>query len=184
MSGKKILRASLLILAVFMLFLSACTSPRTTLESSIISSKTPAGYTTTTVSASSVSSPPLRVYLTFSKYPVLNEPLYITCWISSTDNAPNSTAQIKLTEGIRLLGGNLEWQGDLIKDYEKHFTAQIVFNESGNQTVEAIASHILDDNNSWHVQDTISLYFGPDGVLSSTLDDWRINRYAVIETDL
>jgi hypothetical protein len=90
---------------------------------------------------------------------------------------------------VSFISGNLQWHGDLVESHDAYFSMQIVFTESENQTIEATASHIIDDNNSWNALDTVSLDFNSYGVPNSTLPDstlpnGRINRYAVIETIL
>ena len=180
----RILRITLIILTGLLLSLTNCAGQTNTVENPASSSNTKTSFITTTETVTEIPSSPLRIYLTFSKYPELNEPVYLTCAIYSINDASNCDAQIKLPEGAAFISGTLEWQGDLIRYYERYFTVQILFNESGNQTIEATASHIINGNNSWNAQDVISLYFGLDGFLTSTLPDERINRYAVINTNL
>ena len=187
----KILRTTLVLLAGLMFSLNACANLMATSEYPEVSSETPTGPITITVHAPppTIPSSPLRIHLTFSTLPILNKPLYLSCFVSSTDDAPNSVVQIRLPEGVSHISSDIEWRGDLKRNYGRYFSAQIVFNESGNQTIEATASRIIDENNSWYAVDTITLDFGPNGVPistlpDSTLPDRRINRYAVIETFL
>ena len=76
---------------------------------------------------------------------------------------------------MSFISGNLQWHGDLAGLSEIIFKAQIVFNEPGNQTIEATASHITDNKEPWNALDTISLNFGPYGIPDSTLPDRRVN---------
>jgi hypothetical protein len=133
-------------------------------------------------------SSPIKVDLSISKLPVLNEPVEITCNVTSRTNAPNSTAKIKLSKGSSLISGDLQWQGDLTANTPVSFSAQIVFQEIGHHMIEATASHIIDDNNRYGDLDAIYLDIGTE---SSTFG-WpvtpaplvRTDKYSVIKTDL
>lgn len=172
----RILRATVILLVGLMLVLAACVGPTE-----------PPGTTSPAVSLSPSS--PIKVELSISKLPVLNEPVDLTCNVTSRSDAPNSTAQIKLSKGASLISGNLQWQGDLQANIPISFSAQIVFNETGHQTIEATAIHVIDDKNSWGDLDAIYLDIGTE---SSTFG-WPVSpvpvvrvpdKYSVIQTDL
>jgi hypothetical protein len=133
-------------------------------------------------------SSPIKVNLSISKLPVLDEPVKITCNVSSIDDMPNSNAQVQLSQGATLISGNLEWQGDLEANVPISFSAQIVFNETGHQTIEATARHVIDDNNSWGDLDIIYLDIGSEdstfGWPASPVPIVRTDKYSVIKTDL
>ena len=82
------------------------------------------------------------VDLTISHAPLLNEQAEVTCTISSLIDMPGTNAQIELTYGGDLVGGNLEWQGDLKAGVPVTFSAQIVFKGTGLRYI------------GWHVWQT------------------------------
>ena len=64
-------------------------------------------------------SSPMKVELSVSNAPALNEIVELTCSITSVSDAPNTTAQIVLAESFELVGGNLSWNGDMIVPEEE-----------------------------------------------------------------
>lgn len=132
----------------------------------------------TSLSISLCPSSPINVELSISKLPILNETVELTCKVSSKYNAPNSTAQIKLSNGARLISGNLQWQGDLVVNVPVSFSAQVVFEETGHHTIEAIAQRIIDDKNSWGDLDAIYLDIGSE---TSTFG-WPFTPVAIIQS--
>lgn len=171
-----ILRATVILLVGLVLILAACVG----------STETPR---TISPPVALCPSSPIKVELSISKLPILNEPVDLTCNVTSGRDAPNSTAQIKLSEGTSLINGNLEWQGDLIANIPVSLSAQIVFEETGHHTIEATAIHVINDNNSWGDIDAIFLDIGTE---SSTFG-WPVSpvpvvmvpdKYSVIQTDL
>jgi hypothetical protein len=172
----KSLLAILILLVGLILVLEACGT----------STETPG----TAVPAVSLSpSSPIKVELSISKLPILNEPVDLTCNVTARSDAPNSTAQIKLPKGASLINGNLEWQGDLKADIPVSFSAQIVFKETGHQTIEATATHVIDDKNGWGDLDSIYLDIGADsstfGWPASPVAVARMpDKWSVINTDI
>lgn len=73
----------------------------------------PATFTSTPNSTGTSQGPasPIKVNLSISKLPVLNEVTDLTVNISSKYDAPNSIANIKLPEEAELVSGKLDWQG-------------------------------------------------------------------------
>ena len=113
-----------------------------------------------------VPSTPIEVNLSISKAPALNQTVELTCTVSSIFDVPNTTAQIILPDGARLVSGDLTWRGDLGADKPIFFSAKIVFKEAGNWAIEAVARHVIDEENSWGDIDVIYLNVGVDyGVL-------------------
>ena len=104
---------------------------------------------------------PISVQLAISSPPILNEIVQVNCAISSVLDAPNSTAEIILPEGAHLVSGNLKWSGDLLRDVPVLFSVYIVFVESGNWTIKALARHVLDTENSWGDLDAVHVNVGP-----------------------
>jgi len=151
------------IVSLFMLFSSGCNP-----EPRLLGNTPPA--------ASFEPSSPIKVELSISELPVLNEPVALTCDVTSCNDASNSTAQIKLSDGASLISGNLEWQGNLEANIPVSFSAQIVFERTGHQTIEAIASHVIDDKNGWGDLDVIYLDIG----IESSTFGWPVSPVPVV----
>lgn len=146
----------------------------------IIACNSPIEKPATSVPPVSLSpSSPIKVVLSISKLPLLNEPVEITCNVTSRSNAPNSTTKIKLSKGSSLISGDLQWQGDLVANTPVAFSAQIVFQELGHHTIEAGASCIIDDKNSWGDLDAIYLDIGRE---NSTFG-WPVTPPKLVRTD-
>jgi hypothetical protein len=181
-----ILRYILIVVAGLSLILAACSiEPSATSPDASTADQTE--MSKTNFPAFSPSSP-IKVNLSISKLPVLNERVEVTCTVVSRSDAPNSTAQIKLSKGAILIDGYLEWQGDLKANVPVSFSAQIAFEETGHHKIEATASYIIDDKNGWGDLDAIYLDIGTESsnfgwpvtpVLVRARDKW-----SVIETDL
>lgn len=174
-SHRKLLLLLSLFLSFTILLASGCNSSKDRASESIPFSFDP--------------SSPIKVELSISKLPILNEPVGLTCNVSSRYDAPSSTAQIKLPKGASLISGIVGWQGDLKANIPISFSAQIVFKETGHQTIEAIARHVIDDKNSWGDLDAIYLDIGAEnstfGWTASPVPVVRVpDKYSVIETDL
>ena len=87
-----------------------------------------------------------EVSLSISNAPALNQTAELTCTVTSTKDAPNSIAQIKLPEGFELVSGDLLWRGDVTKSSRKSFNATIKSVKTGNWTIEAVAESELEDD--------------------------------------
>jgi hypothetical protein len=107
-------------------------------------------------------STPIQVELSISEAPPLNTPALLTCTVSTTSDALDTTAQITLPDGATLVSGTLDWQGDLRVGEPVSFSAEIVFVETGNWRIEASARHVVDENNSWGDLEAIFLTIGVD----------------------
>jgi hypothetical protein len=69
-------------------------------------------------------STPIKVDLSISHAPAVNAVANLTCTVSSTKDAPNTTAQVKLPEGASLVSGSLNWQGNLKANEPVSFSAK------------------------------------------------------------
>ncbi len=171
----RIIRSALIILISSMLIISACDSPTEMSD-------------TVSPAISLSPSSPINVDLSISKLPILNEAVDLTCKVASVYDAPNSTAQIKLSKGATLISGSLEWNGDLRANIPVSFSSQIIFKDIGHQTIEATARHIVDDKNSWSDLDAIYLDIGSEsstfGWPVTPVPVMRTDKYSVIKTDI
>lgn len=108
------------------------------------------------------SSTPISVELSISELPILDKPVGLTCTVSSLYDAPNTTAEISLPNGVTLVGGKLEWQGDLKANKPKSFSTQIAFTDIGEWAIQCGASHMTNGGNSWGDLEVIYLTVGSD----------------------
>ena len=92
---------------------------------------------------------PIGVNLSISNAPALNETAELACTMTSSIDAPNTTAQITLPEGFELVSGNLSWHGDIVANGQKSFSAIIKSAKTGNWTIEARARYPI--SNGWYV---------------------------------
>ena len=100
-------------------------------------------------SAPSDVSTPITARLILSKLPLLNEPVALTFIVSSTLEAPGTTATIILPDGAVLVDGNLEWAGAL-KPSEPHILqATILFESEGKWIIEAKSLHEVGNGDVW-----------------------------------
>lgn len=59
-------------------------------------------------------STPIQAKLSIDQYPPTGVQATITCEISSTYDAPGTTAQLELPDNVQVIDGNTTWQGDLL----------------------------------------------------------------------
>ena len=98
---------------------------------------------------------PITISLSMPTTPLLNEVTKITATVNSILDAPDTTARIILPEGVTLVSGDLIWEGDLKAGIPTSFSANIKFTKVENVRIEAVANHIIDDENSWGDIDVI-----------------------------
>lgn len=82
-------------------------------------------------------STPIKVDLSISHAPLVNEPAEITCTVTTLIDYPNMNVQIESTYGdaLALVDGSLEWHGDLVANVPATFSAQVVFTYSGDYNI-------------------------------------------------
>jgi hypothetical protein len=85
---------------------------------------------------------PLKISLSVSPFTSGTEKVAeLTATITSDIDAPNTTAEIVLPEGIILLSGNTSWKGDIPAKGSVKFSAKIKAEKKGEWKVEAIAKN-------------------------------------------
>ena len=92
---------------------------------------------------------PIEVHLSISNAPALNETAEITCTITSVFAAPNTSAQIILPDGFKLVSGELSWQGDIAPNGQESFKFTIKSVKTGNWTIEAKAGYLFGED-GWY----------------------------------
>jgi hypothetical protein len=105
---------------------------------------------------------PIQVSLSIPTVPRLNEDAEVIYTISSVLDAPNTNAWLTLPEGAELVSGDLTWQGDLEAGKPISLPATIVFKETGDYAIEAVARHIITAADSWGDLDVIYLNVAAD----------------------
>lgn len=107
-------------------------------------------------------STPISVSLsTLADEPKLNEIIEITCAVSSILDAPDTSAEIILPEGVDLISGDVSWKGDLRANAPISFSAKIKLTEAKNLEIGAVARHIIDEENSWGDIDVLYFNYTP-----------------------
>jgi len=101
-----------------------------------------------------------KVDLSVSHPPKMNEPTEVTCTLSSQIDMPNMNAQIRFYRGT-LVGGSLEWQGDLKAGVPVTFSAQIVYKGTGVRHIGWYVSQV-DTGIAWANPEQICLYIGEE----------------------
>jgi hypothetical protein len=94
-------------------------------------------------------SSPIGVDLSISNAPALNATAEITCTITSVFDAPNTSAQIILPDGFKLVSGELSWQGDIAPNGQESFKFTIKSVKTGNWTIEAKAGYLFGED-GWY----------------------------------
>ncbi|MEM7826747.1 MAG: hypothetical protein QXQ40_00805 [Candidatus Aenigmatarchaeota archaeon] len=62
-------------------------------------------------------------------------------------NWPGTNAELILPEGLKLIEGNLHWQGDIIGDEVAQFQVKVQAIQNGEWKVEAYAKYLIDETN-------------------------------------
>ena len=79
--------------------------------------------------------PNIKVDLSISKAPALNQTAELTLSITAPRNASNVSAKIVLPEGLELLNGDLSWHGKLIGNQTKSIHSEVRAVKTGNWTI-------------------------------------------------
>lgn len=103
---------------------------------------------------------PIHVRLALDRLAGVGETVTLTCEVSADQAAPDTRARIELPAQARLVGGELDWQGDLVAGASISFAARIVFDAPGEMTLRAVASQRLDARSSWGDLATLYLTVG------------------------
>jgi hypothetical protein len=102
----------------------------------------------------------INTYMSFSQLPRLHETMELLCTIMPGQDYPNIKAEIVLPEGVTLIDGNLEWQGDLEADTPVHFLAKIEFTQTGDYCINAGLWRWFNGEYSWKVTSSKCLRIG------------------------
>jgi hypothetical protein len=82
-------------------------------------------------------SAPVEMALSFSTLPLLGQEVTLTFSVRPLIDAPNTTAQITLPEGFELVGGRLNWNGDLAANEAQGLQVQVKAVRTGFWTITA-----------------------------------------------
>jgi len=104
---------------------------------------------------SGVPSSPMDLVLIISQFSE-DKTSEVTAKISKREGYPaeavnwiNTNAKINLSEGLELMEGSLNWQGDIVGDAQKEFKIKVRAVKNGEWIVEANAKYIIDET-SWY----------------------------------
>lgn len=92
---------------------------------------------------------PIHAALTLQTPAALDQPVELTCQVSSTQDAPTTTAQIELPDNVALRQGSLTWQGDLAANQPIEIAVTVIFTAPGDTAILCRARQRLDARNSW-----------------------------------
>lgn len=99
-------------------------------------------FTDDITSEETPATPPMKIELSVSKAPALNDVTEITAKIWYTgkikENMPETIAKIILPEGFELISGDLNWKG-YVKNEPQQFNVKVKAIKIGNWTIEANA---------------------------------------------
>jgi hypothetical protein len=107
-------------------------------------------------------STPLSVKLILSKLPLVGESVELRTVIETVTEAPGTVARIDLPSGVRLIRGDLFWEGDLKPNNPVIIQSTIQFEEEGQWKLEARALCPLNDGDSWGALAVIYLSISKD----------------------
>ncbi len=103
----------------------------------------------TSLPAQGEESSPLQTRLKLSELPLLGQIVRLSCEVESIYDAPGTLVRLELPEGVEVLDGDTQWQGDLIAGAEITFSARVRFNKEGNTTLRCRAYRPIDATNAW-----------------------------------
>ncbi len=94
-------------------------------------------------------STPIRVLLILAQAPRLDQAVDVTLVVSSTVDAPSTTAEIVLPPGALATAGALTWKGDLHAQQPQALQATIKFVQEGNWTLAGKALAAAGGRDVW-----------------------------------
>lgn len=100
---------------------------------------------------------PMKVELKIETPCILYGTAKITCVISSILDAPKTTARLSLPSGLKLKSGNLEWEGDVLKDNPVSFCVEVMAESVGLWEIQVEAYSTLDSLCSLGDEDNVFL---------------------------
>ena len=92
---------------------------------------------------------PITVLLILSQAPRLDEPAQVTLVITSTLDAPGTTAEILLSPSAVATAGSLTWTGDLKAQQPQQLQATIKFTQEGDWTLQGKALRPAGGRDVW-----------------------------------
>jgi len=91
---------------------------------------------------------PMKIELNLPDSPALNQTAVLSCVVTSIVDAPDTTVEILLPEGLILVDGNLTWQGDIQKNESTEILVTIQAIKTGEWMIEARAKSMT-GSDSW-----------------------------------
>jgi len=145
------IKASLFLLIGALTLVACGGTPGVASPPPVVAAQTPVGTVTTPIYGRSTGEvrTPITVLLVLSHAPRLDEPAHVTLVITSTLDAPGTSAEILLPQGAVATEGSLTWKGDLKAQEPQQLQATIQFVQEGNWTLAGKALRAADGRNVW-----------------------------------
>ena len=140
---KRLLRLTVLLFLVLSLLATGCANTVSPTSSTPAVTETPV-YTVTSAPSSE-----MKVELSLSGSPMLGQPVEVTATFGlpepAKSAAANTIAQIVLSDGIELVSGKLDWEGDVLPGTRYEIKATIKAIKYGDWKIEARAFFFPDE---------------------------------------
>lgn len=92
---------------------------------------------------------PISVSMSMPHELNLNEAVDISIVVNSTKDAPNTSVELILPEGISLVSDNSTWKVDLVAKTPVSLSAKIALIKIGQWDIKVLAKKVIDQDNSW-----------------------------------
>jgi len=106
--------------------------------------------------------------LSFSEIPLLNQPTELTFSITPTADAPNTSINIQLPEGIQLVSGNLSWEGNIEQGKTINNIVTVKVIKIGDWSIDGSVESILPGNNIVHSNFSVYISTSKDISITAT----------------
>jgi hypothetical protein len=108
---------------------------------------------------------PIQVDLSIDRLARLGEPATLTCVVTTSFDAPGAQAAIELPANAELVGGELNWQGDLAVGRPATLIATVVFKQGGDTAIRCRALRLTEELDTWGDMDAVFLSVGAQETL-------------------
>ncbi len=148
----------------------------------LASDSTAAGWGTDVVG---MPTPPLKVDLKLSSLPGAGKSTQLMATVSAFQDAPGTTVEINLPDGVKLVSGDLTWQGDLKAGESASFSAGILFTATGEFEITASARSPIDAHNTRLGEGAVAVNVGAESsrLALATQDFSRPQRQVLVVVD-
>jgi hypothetical protein len=103
---------------------------------------------------------PIRVQLKIDKLPALRQTATLRCEAGTAMDAPGTTIDLNLPDGVQLTGGSAHWSGKLVPGSPVVVSATARFTKLGDSEISCRAHRQIDPGNSWGDMATVYVSIG------------------------